>query len=166
MAEYTALAPLFTDIANAIRSKTGETGAITANSFPEKILNTNFLNPVWSNGGGWQGPYITHEIQTDLNTYVVAQWAMNPKLTEEEIFTNFTDSIGFKDRDSDMFRQIALLSVEGVRKGHCNSYTANDVWWTRDEFFSAKQCINDVNEAINKGVEQKILAEKDEAVGI
>ena len=54
MAEYTALAPLFTDIANAIRSKTGETGAITANSFPEKILNTNFLNPVWSNGGGWE----------------------------------------------------------------------------------------------------------------
>ena len=37
MAEYTALAPLFTDIANAIRSKTGETGAITANSFPEQI---------------------------------------------------------------------------------------------------------------------------------
>ena len=37
MAEYTALAPLFTDIANAIRSKTGETGAITANIFPTKI---------------------------------------------------------------------------------------------------------------------------------
>lgn len=46
MAEYTALAPLFTDIANAIRSKTGETGAITANTFPEKInslsLGTQF----------------------------------------------------------------------------------------------------------------------------
>ena len=39
MAEYTALAPLFTDIANAIRSKTGETGQITANSFPDKILS-------------------------------------------------------------------------------------------------------------------------------
>lgn len=39
MAEYTALAPLFTDIANAIRSKTGETGAITANSFPDKIIS-------------------------------------------------------------------------------------------------------------------------------
>lgn len=37
MAEYTALAPLFTDIANAIRSKTGETGQITANSFPTMI---------------------------------------------------------------------------------------------------------------------------------
>ena len=34
MAEYTALAPLFTDIANAIRSKTGETGQITASLFP------------------------------------------------------------------------------------------------------------------------------------
>ena len=41
MAEYTALAPLFTDIANAIRSKTGETGAITANNFPEKIIGLN-----------------------------------------------------------------------------------------------------------------------------
>lgn len=39
MAEYTALAPLFTDIANAIRSKTGETGAITASSFPQEINN-------------------------------------------------------------------------------------------------------------------------------
>ena len=39
MAEYTALAPLFTDIANAIRSKTGETGAITANNFPQEINN-------------------------------------------------------------------------------------------------------------------------------
>lgn len=45
MAEYTALAPLFTDIANAIRSKTGETGQITANNFPEQISNiTSVLN--------------------------------------------------------------------------------------------------------------------------
>ena len=43
MAEYTALAPLFTDIANAIRSKTGETGAITANMFPSKINNIDSL---------------------------------------------------------------------------------------------------------------------------
>ena len=41
MAEYTALAPLFTDIANAIRSKTGETGQITANNFPQLIMNLN-----------------------------------------------------------------------------------------------------------------------------
>ena len=44
MAEYTALAPLFTDIANAIRSKTGETGAITASSFTEKILSLKSIS--------------------------------------------------------------------------------------------------------------------------
>ena len=44
MAEYTALAPLFTDIANAIRSKTGETGQITANSFPSSITNIKTSN--------------------------------------------------------------------------------------------------------------------------
>ena len=69
MAEYTALAPLFTDIANAIRSKTGETGAITANSFPEKILNTNFLNPVWSNSGGWEFYDSRQAPVTAQNTY-------------------------------------------------------------------------------------------------
>ena len=53
MAEYTALAPLFTDIANAIRSKTGETGAITANTFPEKI-NSITLGTIQSNLGKWE----------------------------------------------------------------------------------------------------------------
>ena len=48
MAEYTALAPLFTDIANAIRSKTGETGAITANLFPDKI---NSISAIKTNDG-------------------------------------------------------------------------------------------------------------------
>lgn len=49
MAEYTALAPLFTDIANAIRSKTGETGAITANSFPDLIRTLQPPTPPISN---------------------------------------------------------------------------------------------------------------------
>ena len=52
MAEYTALAPLFTDIANAIRSKTGETGAITANNFPDKIANISNIPIVTFLKGG------------------------------------------------------------------------------------------------------------------
>lgn len=52
MAEYTALAPLFTDIANAIRSKTGETGAITANSFPQEINNISFDDKYLKLSGG------------------------------------------------------------------------------------------------------------------
>ena len=84
MAEYTALAPLFTDIANAIRSKTGETGAITASSFPEKIVNINVLDLsqatadlqyyesqktfyFWG-GADWSGFYAT--TKTPIYTYV------------------------------------------------------------------------------------------------
>ena len=53
MAEYTALAPLFTDIANAIRSKTGETGQITANQFPDRIRNIS-LGMIQSTLGRWE----------------------------------------------------------------------------------------------------------------
>ena len=56
MAEYTALAPLFTDIANAIRSKTGETGAITANLFPQYI--TSIKASEITNGEIYKGKYI------------------------------------------------------------------------------------------------------------
>ncbi len=37
MAEYTALRPLFSDIANAIREKDGSTGTIPAETFPDRI---------------------------------------------------------------------------------------------------------------------------------
>lgn len=37
MAEYNALRPLFTDIANAIRSKDGSSGTIPAETFPDRI---------------------------------------------------------------------------------------------------------------------------------
>ena len=53
MAEYTALAPLFTDIANAIRSKTGETGQITASLFPQKIDKIELGAPEVSVTGSW-----------------------------------------------------------------------------------------------------------------
>lgn len=132
------------------------------------ILSGDQLQGVmtWSNGGGWQGPYITHEIWTDLNTYVVSHWAQNPACTEEELFRAFTDSLGLDDFNADLFRQIALLSVEGVRKGHCNSYTWNDVWWTRDEFFSAVANAPVVNDMLKNNLQDKVLAEKREAVAI
>lgn len=132
------------------------------------ILQTGKLCGVmtWSHGGGWQGPYITHEIWTDLNTYVVGHWAQDTSKSEEEIFYEFTDSLGFDDFNADLFRQIAMLSVEGVRKGHCNSYTCNDVWWTRDEFFSADANRPIIKEMIDKGFQDKVLAEKVEATAI
>jgi hypothetical protein len=71
----------------------------------------------WSNGGGWQGPYIKHEIWTDLNTNVVAGWAQHPDWSEEKLFYQFAQNLGFKGLSLDLFRRVTLLTVEGVRKG-------------------------------------------------
>lgn len=132
------------------------------------ILSTKKLQGVmtWSNGGGWQGPYITHEIWTDLNTYVVSRWAQNTQKTEKELFYKFTESLGLDDWNADLFREIAILSIEGVRKGHCNSYSWNDVWWTRDEFFSAAANTDIIHDILKKQLQEKVMAEKAESSAI
>ena len=69
MAEYTALAPLFTDIANAIRSKTGETGQITANNFPDKISSIPFFSSMFSSKCKYNSDASSGDIYvTNLNT--------------------------------------------------------------------------------------------------
>lgn len=118
----------------------------------------------WARGGGWKGPYIKNEIWSDLNNYVVSHWAQNPSKSEDEIFFDFTDSRGFDKKNAALFREIALLSIEAVRKGHCNSFVAQDVWWTRDEYFSAERNIPAVDEIISRGLEKQVLDEKAESV--
>ena len=74
MAEYTALAPLFTDIADAIRSKTGKTGKITANSFPSSIAN------IWI-GAGSAGSYKSlPSLFTDIATQIRAKDGTSAKI--------------------------------------------------------------------------------------
>lgn len=132
------------------------------------ILKSNLLCGVntWSNGGGWQGPYITNEIWTDLNTYVVSHWAQNPLLSEEEIFYEFAAKLKMTAMQADIFRQIALLSIEGVRKGQCNSFTINNKWWSRDDFFSVSDNKNVINQIIKEKLQSQVLAEKAEASAI
>lgn len=147
------------------------TGRLTSPSTPrgvKDVLASGLIQGVmtWSNGGGWQGPYINHEIWTDLNTIVMANWAKNPEKSEEALFYEFADSIGFQGRNLDLFRQLALLTIEGVRKGHCCSFAANDIWWTRDNFFSAAANRNTITEVLQKNLEEKALAEKSESVAI
>lgn len=132
------------------------------------VLDSGLIKGVmtWSHGGGWQGPYISHEIWTDLNTYVLSKWAINPNESEEKLFADFAASKGITGKNADMFRNIALLSVDGVLKGHCNTYVSNDVWWTRDEFFCARSNIRCIDEMFKEGVVDKVLAEKAESVAI
>ena len=132
------------------------------------ILNSNLLCGVntWSNGGGWQGPYTTNEVWTDLNTYVVSHWAQNPKSSEEEIFNEFVAKLEMTPFQAHIFRQICLLSIEGVRKGQCNSFTSNNKWWSRDDFFSVADNKNTLKLILKDKLQDKVLAEKAEATAI
>lgn len=132
------------------------------------ILGKGLLKGVmtWSNGGGWDGPYITNELWADLNTYVLSQWAQHPEKSEEAIFYEFAKRLGLTGYEADLFRQLNLLTIEGVRKGQLNSYTSNAVWWSRDQYFSAAENKNIVDEIINKKREREMLAEKAEASAI
>ena len=134
----------------------------------KNILNRGLLCGVntWSRGGGWQGPYITNEIWTDLNTYVVSRWAQNPSRSEEELFFEFAAAHNITGMLADQFRQIALLSIEGVRKGQCNSFTINQVWWSRDEFFSASANQPVIDSILKNNLTEKVLSEKAEASAI
>lgn len=147
---------------------TGNPAPAGAPSGLRDVLGSGCLQGVvtWSHGGGWQGPYITHEIWTDLNTYVMSHWAQNPGRSEEELFYEFAGALGLSGRDADIFRNIALLSVEGVRKGQCNSFTFNNVWWARDEFFSAAANNRVLKDIVEHGLQAKVLAEKAEASAI
>ena len=102
MAEYTALAPLFTDIANAIRSKTGETGAITANQFPQEI------NAIPTTGTIVTGRVKSTAVTYNPATFVIPQLigCNNAILLREEAYgitlTAFTDTV------------LSVFAVEGV----------------------------------------------------
>lgn len=67
---------------------------------------------------------------------------------------------------ADIFRQIALLSIEGVRKGQCNSFTINSKWWSRDEFFSVNDNKDVIKQILKENLQTKVLAEKAEASDI
>lgn len=149
-------------------SFTGELNDIKNPRGIKDILDSGLLCGVntWSHGGGWQGPYITNEIWTDLNTYVVSHWAQNTSLKEEEIFTEFAKQKGFSGMNLDLFRQICMLTIEGVRKGQCNSFTKNQLWWSRDEFFSVSDNQDVIKSISSKNIADKVLAEKEESVAI
>ncbi len=110
-----------------------------------------------------KGRYIKHEIWTDLNTYVVSHWAQNTSKTEEELFNTFASTLGLSGNNIKLFRQIAELSIEAVRKGQMSDYTENAVWWARDEFFSVNYNQVILKTIIAKNLQQKVLQEKTEA---
>ena len=132
------------------------------------LLSTGLLKGIWtwSSGGGWQGPYLKSTVWKDLNSYVMSHWAQNTSRTEEELCYEYAKTIGLEGFNADIFRKIALLSVEAVRKGQCSDYTSNNLWWARDNFFSAVYNKNSLKSIIKEDLITRVLAEKTEAVAM
>ena len=115
----------------------------------------------WSRGGGWEGPYIQNEFWCALNAYVVSQFARDPARSEEDIFDEYAGKIGLHGDDVARFRELCLLSAQAVLRGQLTTLGAKiDVWWARDHFLGAP----DLSDFIKKGLVDKALAEKADAV--
>ena len=70
---------------------------------------------VWPRGGGWYGPYLSDEFWCDLNTYVIANYAKNTSLSEEEIFNDFIKkNLYLSDSDCEKFRELCLMSNDAL----------------------------------------------------
>ena len=121
----------------------------------------------WSRGGGWGGPYISNEFWIDLNARVLALWANNPEMTEEECFNQFALERGLPADQLPMFRRMCLLSEDGVLKGQYSSFGGSFVNWTRDDSMTGDAFQGSyLDKIIADGNADLYLKEKHEAVEI
>ncbi len=134
----------------------------------KELISTGKLVGVWtwSSGGGWQGPYLKSTIWKDLNSYVISNWGRNPSKTEEQLCYEFAQKHGIEGFNADIFRKINVISVEAVRKGQCSDYTKNNLWWARDNFFSASYNNDALKEIVKDNLIDRVLAEKAEAAAM
>lgn len=119
----------------------------------------------WSRGGGWLGPYISNELWSDVNTYVLSQWARNPEVSERDIFSKYAQKQGFHGEDIKRFHRLSLLSADAIVRGKNSLITPINVWWSRDHFIASDQVfLGTFKQLIDKGLTEKMLAEKSESV--
>jgi hypothetical protein len=115
----------------------------------------------WSRGGGWGGPYITNELWPAVNTYVIAQFARNPKRGEEEILRQYAvEELGLQGEDIKRFRELNLLSASAVFRGQCSGLASPGLWWARDDVMD----LPNLRTFVEKGLVSEAIAEKAEAV--
>lgn len=115
----------------------------------------------WTRGGGWGGPYITNELWSAVNAYVIAQYARNPKRTEEEILRQYAaQELGLQGEDIKRFRELNSLSASAVFRGQCSLLASPGLWWARDDVMD----VPNLGAFVEKGLVPEAIAEKAESV--
>ncbi|MDV7139173.1 hypothetical protein R3X28_09810 [Maribacter sp. TH_r10] len=113
----------------------------------------------WSRGGGWNGPYIKDEMWCDLNSWVMAQWALHTDKSEEFIFNRYAmERLHLKGDDIAKFRKLALLSAQAVVRGRNSTFRDMNPWWTRDQGIAWPMVVK------GELQQKRNLAQKDESV--
>jgi len=143
----------------------------------------------WSRGGGWEGPYIQHELWCELNAYVLVQWAQQPERSEAEVFDEVCERIGIQHESQAAFRRLCLLSADGVLRGQVsyeggvdlfsdqvkNSQAASyysietgiEILWTRDHYIGGvDQLQRTLATILQEGRMAKVLADRETAAQI
>ncbi len=103
-----------------------------------------------------------------MNAYVVSKWAQHPSRSEETIFREYASrELGLKDADIDRFRELCLLSANGVLRGQYSLLGSVNVVWERDQYLGGLgQLGGAFNNFVKRGLVEKVIAEKAEAVAI
>ena len=96
-----------------------------------------------------------------LNAFVIAKYGRDPSRSEADIFTEYEKKIGLQGDDLARFRDLNLLSTKAVLRGQATTLGAKlDLFWARDDTLAAP----DLSDFINKGLVDKALDEKHQAV--
>ena len=145
-------------------------------------LQDILMNPLvcgvytWSRGGGWYGPYVNrhNELWCDLNAWVIAQYIQNPEKEETELFQDYAARIlKLNEADVEVFRKIALISLDAVIKGKCctvfdsnpsNVESCPTNQWMRDDVLHGLDKLNIVFDyLIHNNLTEEALEEKRES---
>ncbi|MEQ2457513.1 hypothetical protein, partial [Flavonifractor hominis] len=144
----------------------------------------------WSRGGGWNGPYINgvngivgdttsdnrevviedgSEMWDDLNTYVVTQWAKDTSKTDKYYVKEYAKTyLGMDEQDAEDFYRLCILSARAVLLGRATDNpdlkSSINTWWTRDQNIAPGTLNSNIQNAVNKGLQEEMLAEKAECV--
>lgn len=129
----------------------------------------------WSRGGGWFGPYLHDELWCDLNAYVIAGVAAE-RGDEPALFRAYArERLGLAPVDVERFRELALLSAEGVLRGrYCRAYDRHlgerlnpvDLWMRDDRLGGWEQLKGVFAKLRATDTVEEALAEKAQAVAI
>lgn len=130
----------------------------------------------WSRGGGWYGPYLQSELWPDLNAYVLGQFARNPALSEEEIFSQYAlERLRLSAGDGERFRRLCQLSAKAILKGrYCELFDRAlgesllpTACWMRDDRLGGRTQLDLVLAYLyEKNLLSEALREKAESVAL